>query len=912
MINCWGYHLAAVRKGISMLQIKNIRKMYITGDLAQTALDDVSFNLRDNEFVSILGQSGSGKTTLLNIIGGLDRYDSGDIVINGISTKKYKDRDWDSYRNHTIGFVFQSYNLIMHQSVLANVELALTISGVSPRERKKRAKDALKKVGLGDQVHKKPNQLSGGQMQRVAIARALVNDPEILLADEPTGALDSETSITIMELLKEVAKDRLVVMVTHNAELAEEYSNRIIELRDGQIISDTNPFEFDDTVWGMPKHKNMGKSSMSFFTALSLSFNNLSTKKGRTLLTSFAGSIGIIGISLILALSNGASVYIDGIQRETMASYPITIDAQAVDLMGAFAETSSLNTVDHELDGVYANSDSFTSSLDTETGVKENNLAKFRDYLDDPESEIHQYTGANGIVYSYNVKFDVYTYDEKSKLINTDGSTFNDSSSLMSSSSPKHFEQLLPGSGENFISTVVTDNYDVVYGQWPTQYNEMVFLLDRNNEISTSTLYELGLLPASEYEDILKTIKEDGADALELEDYKLNYADICSQKFYLLPASDYYTKNDNDLFEQIDKEDEDELKNLLENSIELKITGIIRLADDATYSSITANVGYTIALTDYIIYHSNSSDVVTEQEKQKDVNVLNGMTFEPKDSNAKIKDTKKFISSLGTTRKAAIYSEILNSIYHDDPTNLLMKQSLSESELAEELDDYLEDKPDKDILLSLYKKYIVPGSYKDNMNSFGQIDLDTPSTISIYADSFDDKEAISKSIENYNSTLEKEDQVTYTDYVEFLMSSMTTIITGVTYILIAFVAVALLVACIMIGIITYISVLERTKEIGVLRAIGASKQNISQVFNAETFIIGLFSGGLGVGLTLLMLAPVNFIIEVLMGSSPMVASLPITSAVLLIVLSVMLTLISGLIPARKAAKKDPVSALRSD
>ena len=903
-----------------MLQIKKIRKEYITGELKQTALDDVSFNLRDSEFVAVLGQSGSGKTTLLNIIGGLDRYDSGDIIINGVSTKRYKDRDWDSYRNHTIGFVFQSYNLIPHQSILANVELALTISGISKRERKRRAKSALTEVGLGDQIHKRPNQMSGGQMQRVAIARALVNDPDILLADEPTGALDSETSIHVMELLKEVAKDRLVVMVTHNPDLADEYANRIIKLRDGKIIDDTNPYLLDETKLAPAQHKNLGKASMSFFTALSLSFNNLLTKKGRTLLTSFAGSIGIIGIALILSLSTGVNDYITDIQKETMTSYPITIEAQSIDLssiISAGRETAEAEA-DHSLDAVYSNSSGLEMASTTMTSIKENNLTKFKSYLDNSDSEIHQYVGNNGIIYTYDVQFDTYAYAPDEKLVNTDGSTFGNNASgfgmmggngmsMTMGMTSGHFKELLPGAGETLISEAVTDNYEVVYGSWPTAYDELVLVLNENHEIATSALYELGLLPSSEYEEILEKLGK--GEEIEFENRSWSYEDISEHTFYMIPASDYYVENSKGFFDYV-AEDEDKLEELLEDSMELKIVGVIKPMEDATYTSIAGNIGYTRALTDYLVEYSNDSAVVKAQEEKPGMNVTNGMTFEPQDDATKEADAKEYLANLGVTDKANMLKTILRGT-PDTTGSSGMILAMSEAEQAAMLDEYLKN-PDKDSLLSIYDNYISVGSYDDNMTAFGFVSLDAPTAINIYTDSFESKDSISDVIKDYNATLSEEDQITYTDYVGLLMSSVTTIINVISYVLIAFVAVSLVVSSIMIGIITFISVLERTKEIGILRAIGASKQNISQVFNAETFIIGLCSGLFGIGTTLLLLIPGNAVIHAVAGTTDVSAVLSPISAVVLVVLSMVLTLIAGLIPSRKAAKKDPVIALRTE
>ncbi|WP_317326683.1 ABC transporter ATP-binding protein/permease [Turicibacter sanguinis] len=904
-----------------MLQIEKIHKKYITGDLVQTALNDVSLNLRDNELVAILGPSGSGKTTLLNIIGGLDHYDSGDLIINGISTKRYTDRDWDSYRNHTIGFVFQSYNLIPHQTVLSNVELALTISGVSKSERKKRAIEALEKVGLGNQLHKKPNQMSGGQMQRVAIARALINDPDILLADEPTGALDSETSVQVMELLKEVAKDRLVVMVTHNPELAEEYATRIVKVRDGKIIDDSNPYQVDASQLGQARHENMGKSSMSFSTSLSLSFNNLKSKKGRTLLTAFAGSIGIIGIALILSISNGVNTYISDIQKSTMSSYPISIQSQSIDLSSIMSSGQEnmkklkSGKVDHDLDAVYSNGTELEMASKMTTSITENNLTEFKKYLDDTENEIHQYIGENGIVYSYDTKFDVYTYDSEDTLVNTDGSTLEGSQSsasvsspmmaAMSSSSSNHFEELLPGTEDELISSTITDSYDVLYGSWPSKYNELVIVLNHNNEISATTLYKLGLLPSSEYNELISKI-EDG-ETVTLDTQKLSYEDIIAQTFYMIPSCDLYVENDNGTFDYIG-DDNSEIKNLLEDAVELKVVGIIRPKEDTETVLISNTVGYTKALTDYIIDYTNNSEVVKGQEASKNLNVLNGMEFSPSDDVDKVKDAKTYIDHLGVSEKANLAKQILQYTYSDNPTATSQMMSMNETQLAAALDENLDD----EALLSIYDHYVSTGTYDDNMKTFGVVSLDAPSSINIYCDSFEDKDVIADYIGKYNELVDEESQITYTDYVGLLMSSVTTIINVISYVLIAFVAVSLIVSSIMIGIITYISVMERTKEIGILRAIGASKHNISQVFNAETFIIGICSGTIGIGITLLLLIPANSIIHTLTGTDTVNASLPFSSALLLIALSIILTLMGGFIPAKKAARKDPVTALRTE
>lgn len=786
-----------------MLQIQKISKKYITGDLVQTALNEVSLNLRDSEFVAILGPSGSGKTTLLNIIGGLDRYDSGDLIINGISTKKYKDRDWDSYRNHTIGFVFQSYNLIPHQTVLSNVELALTISGISKAERKKRAIEALEKVGLGKQLHKKPNQMSGGQMQRVAIARALVNDPEILLADEPTGALDSETSIQVMDLLKEVAKDRLVVMVTHNPELAEEYANRIVKVKDGHIISDSNPYEIDIKNMAPPKHENMGKASMSLLTALSLSFNNLKTKKGRTLLTAFAGSIGIIGIALILSLSNGVNTYIDNIQKDTMTSYPISIEAETIDISSIMSSGGPTpgkpSDVNHDLNAIYSNGSGIEMASTMTSSFTENNLTEFKKYLDNPDSEINQYVGENGIIYSYDTKFGVYTKDSEGTFVNTDGSTLTDKNSssitmtgisAMSSmpiskisgfsSSSNNFKELLPGKDGASVSDAIKDSYDLLYGDWPTAYDEVILTLDQNNEISATTLYQLGILPSAEYKELMTKIEN--GEEIKLESKSWKYEDICNQEFYMIPDCDTYISNGNGTFTSI-KDNVNEMEKLLDNAIKLKITGVVRPKEDAKNASITSAIGYTKALTDYIIEYTDNSEVVKAQKESSTINVLNGMEFSPSSDDEKIADAKKYLEGLGVSDKANLFKTMMYSMQstsnvEDEGISTSMQagtpdiSTMSEEQLAAMLDEYLKS-PDDDTLLKIYDAYISTGSYDDNMTTFGVVSLDAPSSISIYTDSFENKEAISDCIEDYNSTANEEDQISYTDYIGILLSSIT-------------------------------------------------------------------------------------------------------------------------------------------
>ncbi|MBO4867091.1 MAG: ABC transporter ATP-binding protein/permease [Ruminococcus sp.] len=950
-----------------MLKIKDICKEYITGDLKQTALDGVSLNFRDNEFVAILGPSGSGKTTLLNIVGGLDRYDSGDLIINGISTKKYKDRDWDSYRNHTIGFVFQSYNLIPHQTVLSNVELALTISGISKSERKRRAKEALEKVGLGEQLHKRPNQMSGGQMQRVAIARALVNDPDILLADEPTGALDSETSVQVMDLLAEVAKDRLVIMVTHNPELAEEYANRIVKLKDGKIINDSNPFEVDEAELAAPQHKNMGKSSMSPLTSLGLSFNNLRTKKGRTLLTAFAGSIGIIGIALILSLSNGVNNYISDVQKSTMSSYPISIEAQTFD-MSAVIESAPMGrgkdeVQGHEMDGVYADVSDIQRQSEMQLSITENNLTAFKKYLDDKDSEINKYVGENGIVYTYDTKFGVYTYDDNGEFVNTDGSTLESIKAtplgsrgmmgMMGGAYASDFSQLIAGADGEQVSNVMTENYDVLYGKYPEKYDEVVLVLDENNEVSSTALYELGILPTQEYKDLMAQIDE--GEEVKIDIKKLDYADICAKDYFLIPQCDLFVKNDSGTYDDI-TDDNTVIEGMLDSAVKLKIVGVIKPNGNNDVQLISTPIGYTSALTNYLIDYTNNSEIVKAQMADKDINVLNGMRYEASDDKQKIEDAKTYIRNLNTSEKASLYSTMMQSMMSMDGISIgdlagvmsgmsggiqgldipvgdekFMQpdgdettgdmdaisaamtdpENMSENDMSAFLDAYLES-PDDDMMLMIYDMYISSGDYDDTLSTLGVVSLDAPSSIDIYADDFESKDEIARCIQEYNNEASDEDQITYTDYVGLLMSSVTTIVNTISYVLIAFVAVSLIVSSIMIGIITYISVLERTKEIGILRAIGASKRNISQVFNAETFIIGLCSGLIGIGLTLLILIPGNAVIHAVADSEDVNASLPVLSAFVLIALSILLTLIGGFIPAKKAAKKDPVTALRTE
>ena len=890
-----------------MLQIQGISKQYKTGDFVQRALDNVSLNLRDNEFVAILGPSGSGKTTLLNIIGGLDHYDSGDLVINGISTKQYKSRDWDSYRNHTIGFVFQSYNLIPHQTILSNVELALTISGVSRSERRERARKALEQVGLGEHIDKKPNQLSGGQMQRVAIARALVNDPDIVLADEPTGALDSDTSVQIMDLLKEVAKDRLVVMVTHNPELAYQYATRIVELKDGVIRSDSDPFEpAQNETATASVHKTMGRTSMSFGTSLALSLNNLRTKKGRTFLTAFAGSIGIIGIALIMSVSAGVNTYIDNIQRETMTAYPISIDEQTFDLTSMM--TSGQQSADnqgkkHKSDAIYPDDAAIKGTASMTSSITENNLSAFKKYLDNKDSDINRYVGSAGIQYSYDTKFSVFSHDPDGTLVNADGVTVGKTGtksmadqmadgSLMSADSstftstrvsmltgktdqnaaPSSFHEIMPSAdGKKNVGKVISDNYEVVEGSWPKNKNEVVLVLDENNSLSLTAVYELGLKSASEYHDMMN---------------QLNSGDDVDQINALIDS---------------------------DKAIDLKIVGVVKPVEDADATPLSSGVGYTRALTNELIDRAESSEIVTEQRSDKDHNVLNGMTFSPSDDATKAQDARDYVASLGVSSKAQMAQNMMAAAGASggDSQQAAAMAQMGEQQLADQFDAYIAT-ADEATLVAIYNQYVSTGSYNDNLADFGVVSRDAPSSINIYVDSFEDKNSINDAIDEYNRTAKEKDKITYTDYVGLMMNSVTTIINVITYVLIAFVAVSLVVSSIMIGIITYISVLERTKEIGILRAMGASKRNVSNVFNAETGIIGLLAGLIGVGATVLLNFPINSVLHHFMGTTEVSAVLPVGNAIALVILSVVLTLIGGLIPSRGASKQDPATALRTE
>ena len=848
-----------------MLELKKISKVYKLENFKQKALDNISINFRNCEFVSILGPSGSGKTTLLNIIGGLDNYTSGDLIINGISTKKYNDRDWDTYRNHKIGFVFQSYNLITHQTVLSNVELALTLSGVKSKERKKRAKDALKKVGLIEHINKKPNQLSGGQMQRVAIARALVNNPDILLADEPTGALDSKTSVQIMNLLKEVAKDRLVIMVTHNSDLAEKYSTRIIDLKDGEIKGDTNPYNKSDENNETTKDK---KTNMNFLTALSLSLNNLMTKKGRTILTAFAGSIGIIGIALILSLSSGVQNYINRVQEETLTSYPLMIEDNSVDLTSVMTEQMDKLKKDEntkQSNKIYSNN-MMTDTLSLMSSkVQSNNLKSFKEYIE-KNKEINKYT--TSIDYKYNIELQLYKSDIEDKIVKVNPNTILSTMGITDmQASYFMFKDVFSEIIDN--DELNNQMYEIVSGRMPKNYNEVVLVVDKNNRISDYVLYALGLKDQQELKDMFEKVRK--GEKVVTTDTSYEYSELIGLKFKLLLNTDYYEKV-NGLW--IDKsEDEEFLREKLKDSEEITIVGIIKPnKDSAVTSSTLGGILYTDSLEKHVLKKVEDSQIVKEQKQNPEINIITGLEFSNEEFN-------------------------INDLSFEQQMYL---SSLNQEELAEVITKYKES-------------YSL--TYEKVLEKLGSIDLDNPSGIYIYAKDFESKDAIKNIINDYNEQQRKNSKeanvINYNDVVGMLMSSVTDIVDIISYVLISFVSISLVVSSIMIGIITYISVLERTKEIGILRAIGASKKDVSRVFNAETLIIGFTSGVFGILITVLLNIPINIIIKKLAGVSN-ITQLPLNGAIILIMISVILTIIAGLIPAKLASKKDPVESLRSE
>ena len=895
-----------------MLELNDIKKDYVSGSTTVSALKGINLRFRDCEFVSILGQSGCGKTTMLNIIGGLDKYTSGDLKINGVSTKNYKDRDWDFYRNNSIGFVFQSYNLIPHQTVLSNVELALTLSGVSKAERKKRAIEALEKVGLGEQIHKKPNQMSGGQMQRVAIARALVNNPDILLADEPTGALDTETSIQILELLKEISKDRLIIMVTHNPELAKNYSTRIVKLLDGVITDDSDPYTLEDMEADIrakeaakvktseKKIKKSGKkqkTSMSFFTALSLSFNNLMTKKTRTILTAFAGSIGIIGIAMILSISNGIQLYIDRVQRDTLSSYPITLQAEAIDISSMVSSmTGNSDSEEHEDKSKIYSNDIMGDMINTMVKeVKSNNLSEFKKYIENGSSDIKSYV--SDIQYSYDVPLNIYMKDTSNGVEQLNPGTMFDSiygegatsaSSSMSSgmgmgmfSNSSVWNQLLGN------QQVLDEQYDVLAGHWPENFNEVVLVADKNNEVDDYTLYSLGLKDPEEVRTLFKKMMV-GESYETKKDISYTFDEILDTEFKLVMPTDMYKYNDvTGTWDDYSKDDK-YMTNVVNNGTDIKVCGIIRPNDDAVSTSLSSGIGYTSKLTEYIIEEVKNSEIAKAQLADTSVDVFTGVPFD-NDRNTEITmdDVNAYMATLSPEESAQM--QAMTSGMSDDQILQLFSASL--------------------------KARTTDATLDSNKSKLGITDLDTPSQIDMYATDFDSKEKVQNIIKDYNKLQQddgkEENVINYTDYVGIMMSSVSTIINAISYVLIAFVAISLIVSSIMIGIITYISVLERTKEIGVLRSIGASKKDVSRIFNAETLIEGFVSGALGIVVTLLLCIPANALIKHLTDISN-VAQLPVAGGVILIIISMFLTFIAGLIPAKLAAKKDPVVALRSE
>lgn len=986
-----------------MLTLRNITKDYLAGDMSVHALRGVSISFRESEFVSILGPSGCGKTTLLNIIGGLDQYTDGDLIINGRSTKEYGDKDWDTYRNHSIGFVFQTYNLIPHQSVLANVELALTISGVSRAERRERAVKVLEKVGLGDQLNKKPNQMSGGQMQRVAIARALINDPDILLADEPTGALDSETSVQIMELLKEIAQDKLVIMVTHNPDLAERYSTRIVRLLDGEIKGDTDPFD-PESVPAKISDTSKKRPSMSFLTALSLSLNNLMTKKARTILTAFAGSIGIIGIALILSLSNGIQTYIDRVQEDTLSSYPLTIEAEAADLgsmvealSGAHDEAASGSQ--HELDAVYSNVVMYDlmDSLNT-MDVDTNNLKAFKEFIESGNSGLEEYVSA--IQYGYDLGFDVYTKDADGNIVKSDvvsllndmmssvyGGDYSSYFSTMGDfySSFEVWEEMLPGENGELIDDTLKSQYDVIYGSWPQSYDEVVLIVDKNNEISDLVLYSLGLRTEEQMTEGFEASMS--GDTIDAEVESWSYEELCGLSFKLIARPEYYVYDEatgqyTDLTST--SAGMEYLYDSKDTGITLKISGIVRQNEDAVAGMMTGAIGYTSALTDRIIDISNASDILQAQLADPETDAILGLPFatgeEPEPTLDEIKaDVDAYIEGLDVSGRAALYSDLTARAPEDyvtaavdQATEGMTREYIEEMMLEgyavemgvdpDTIRDYIADMDDETLMdyvremtaeavreqyadaaraqlaamnaeqlamaLSMtpltdeqyeyvYDEKLPPkysdSTYEENLELLGYVDKDSPSSINLYAASFADKDEIARIISEYNASVENEDdEISYTDYVAILMSSVSTIINAISYVLIAFVAISLVVSSIMIGIITYISVLERTKEIGILRSIGASKRDVSNVFNAETLIEGFAAGVIGIGITLLLIIPINAIVQNLTGIESLRAILPASGGVALVLISMILTFIAGLIPSGFAARRDPVEALRTE
>ncbi len=987
------------------------------GDTKVEALKGIDIEFRSHEFVSILGPSGCGKTTLLNIVGGLDRYTDGDLIISGRSTKEYNDADWDTYRNHSIGFVFQSYNLIPHQTVLQNVELALTLSGVSKQERKSRAKKALQDVGLGDQLNKKPGEMSGGQMQRVAIARALVNNPDIILADEPTGALDTETSLQVMEILKNISKEKLVIMVTHNPELAEKYSSRIIKMLDGVIIHDSQPLseielqeEASLDTQRNEIHAKTKKPSMSFGTSFMLSLKNLITKKGRTILTSFAGSIGIIGIALILAISQGMTAYINAVQESTLSVYPLTLEASTVDmttLMETFMNITSEDSV-HENDAVYEKP-ALYDMINAMNSIEEskNDLKAFKTYLEknikDETTELS--TAVNGVQYSYDLDMQIYTENVDGEILRSDlGQILGElmqkyigidmsslstlqqmspasSMSSMSSMSGTLWQELLPGKNGALVNDLILDQYDVVYGTWPNGYDEVILVLDENNEIDDLVLYALGLISADEIDE-LSNAAINGTKLEEKEIRKWSYEEICSTQYKSILNSDCY-RYDEASGKYTDLRDtEAGLRYLYDNAMSLKVTGIIKPKVDADTTMLTGSIAYTNLLTKHIIEQADDSDVIKAQLESQNIDILSGLPFES--TTGTLTDIEKenafreYVAALNDSDKIKTYIAIncipsedflkqqidatIGSMTRTDMEKMMLEGISQQVNVSrDEISNYLADMSDEEFTTmftdmlrerikvqyaaniteqlsamnpqqlifafnnalpqytteqcALYYDEVMEFSennYEENLIHMGYVMLDSPAAINIYASSFENKDIITDAIQEYNNDVEALKQIKYTDYLGIMMSSITTIINAITYVLIAFVAISLIVSSIMIGVITLISVQERTKEIGILRAIGASKRDVSGLFNAETVIVGFASGLLGVVITYLLCIPINIILHAITGIANLNAILPIGAAVILVIISVCLTLVSGIIPSKSAAKKDPVTALRTE
>lgn len=1001
-----------------MLELKNIKKEYSAGDGKVEALKGISLQFRESEFVSILGPSGCGKTTMLNIIGGLDQYTEGDLVINGRSTKNFKDRDWDSYRNYSVGFVFQSYNLIPHQSVLQNVELALSLSGVSKAERRKRAKQVLEEVGLGDQLKKKPSEMSGGQMQRVAIARALVNNPDIILADEPTGALDTQTSVQVMEILKEVAKDRLVIMVTHNPDLAETYSTRIIRMLDGEIKDDTAPLseeeykrETEKLVEKAEKEKNIKKPSMSLRTSFGLSLKNLFTKKGRTLLTSFAGSIGIIGIALIFAVSKGMTTYIDTVQEDTLSSYPLMLESQHLDmgtLLVTFMDLAESDT-EHEKDAVYPKGMIYEminalNSLE----ATENDLKAFKSWLEaqraDENGELGLKDAVSGVQYTYDLDMLVYTESVDGVIIRSDTQALlqellieyfgMDMSSMMNmggmsgsmqSMSPMSkgavlWQEMLPGDNGKLVSPLLEKQYDVIYGSWPTEYNEIVLVVDEKNEIDDMVLYALGLKTKEEINALADAAMN--GTSIENTAQSWSFEEICDMEFKVILNSDCFTLDENTGLYTDLRDTQTGLKYLYDNGTALKVSGIIRPNEDAVSAMLTGTIGYTSELTKYVIEESKDSEAIKAQLADASTDIFTGLPFKENTGNLteeqKVAEFKDYIASLDEAGKASAYVKImsipakeeLDKIVEQTMSNMTrtdMEETMLQAMTAQmgmaqkEIQDYISAMSDEDIE-ELFTQMVVEqtkmqyasqvaaqlgtmsplqlagalnmaidsyteeqmvtyhdevlefsdSTYEYNLRELGYVDIEDPATINLYASSFEKKDVIEEAIAAYNDSVEELEEITYTDYVGLMMSSVTTIINAITYVLIAFVAISLVVSSIMIGVITLISVQERTKEIGILRAIGASKKNVSSMFNAETVMIGFSAGALGVLITYLLCIPINLILHAVTGIGNLNAFLPLPVALVLIGISVLLTLFAGIIPSRSAAKKDPVVALRTE